>query len=185
MERWYNSIIKQEGVYIMSKSKELELLHEKHFVFTDGQVSIKYYDMEKKRLSLSELSEIFSGSNEFFPNIHNRISDTNRFEIVFYEPGGYEEYTFAQYIELINSPNMNRILFDNNRISSPVKAMVRSTDEKTNLSLCLDVTERKADEVAVEWFVASETEATASMLRYLISLAYQNGMIRKLRIKKQ
>lgn len=157
--------------------RELEVLHERHFVFRDGKISIQYYEMPSRKLSLRDLSELFTGANDFFPNMHSRVPSSNDFELFFYEPGGYEELTVSQYYSLLHSAEMNNKLFGSPLASNPLKATVRSARNDIQMGLCLDVIERKRDEVVLEWFVSTETEASASMLHFLISNAYQEGII--------
>jgi len=169
----------------MSRSKEVELLREKIFVFNEGKISIRYYKMDEGRMSLRNLSELFTGTNEYFPDIHKRTPSPECLELYFFEPGGYERLSFEQFSDLIKSPKVIARIFDEE--SSPVlfKAVVHDKRDDVQLHLSLEVTARNTEEATLEWFISSETEATASMLRFLTSTAYRNGMIWELHLKKK
>lgn len=165
-------------------SKELELLKEKHFIFLDGQISIRHYKMEQKKLSIRELSDLFSGDNHYFPNIHTRLITSSNFRLFFYEPGGYEELTFEQYYDVLHSSRMNKILFKEPPAQIPMRASVLDLSSGTVMSLSLDIVNRDSESVTLEWFVNPQTEATTSMLRFLVATAYQNGIIHEIVVHK-
>ncbi len=183
--------------------KKLELLREKRFVFLDGKISIQYHEMPQRKLSLRDLSELFLGNNEHFPNMHSHIAGSSyemlffeqpddradsprQYEMFFYEPAGYEKLTFNQYYDLIHSDEVNKRLFSSPWPSTPFRATIRNTrkDDDVQMGLYLEVVDRKPSEVVLEWFVAAETEASAPMLHFLIASIYQNGMIYPITIER-
>ena len=168
----------------MSESKKLGLLHEKHFVFLDGQISVRYYNTNTDKLSLRDLSEMFSGDNEYLPDVHMRAPSPDCFELYFFETGGYERLSFEQFCDFIRSPKVNNGIFEQSWSNIPIKAAIQDKKEDIRMCLCLDVAERSVDKVTLRWYVSAETEATTSMLRFLISTAYRNGMIRDMHIEK-